>query len=297
MFHKHNLMLLSLAVCAAANISLHGFAAEPNDTFETATVLPAGTLSVSDSLEGGESLPDTYLGFFADDTFPLPPLDEDDDSSPLGNGLADALFDIPVNADGSIPLAVTGCCDDFEGSHSEEGDYALFVDVYDSSGLFLESFDEESFLSPGVVDEFPFSDPAWIGGTFDAVIDNTVGFEPGPDPVDFFVFTGLTPGLTFEAEIREGDFDPILAQLDAAGDLVAIDDDMGEGLLSLLEGTVPANGELVFAVTGFDDFELLGLHSQTGEYALTVSLVPEPGSMALFGVGLTLLFPRRSIAN
>ena len=93
----------------------------------------------------------------------------------MGDGLADAIFDISVNDDGSIPLAVTGCCDDFDETHSEEGDYELFVDVFDATGAMIDSFSTKSTLAQGQTDQFPFSDPAWIGGTFTALIDNTVG--------------------------------------------------------------------------------------------------------------------------
>ena len=195
----------SLFISAAVAVIFAGYslapavAAEPNDSFADRTTLPAGTLTLSDTIDGGGSgdAPDTYLGFFSDDTFPLPPLAEDDDSSPVGDGLADAISDISVNADGSIPLAVTGCCDDFDGSHTEEGDNELFVDVFDVTGAMIDSFSTKSTLAQGQIDQFPFSNPAWIGGTFAALIDNTVGSGGGgTDPLDYWVFTGLTPGAS-----------------------------------------------------------------------------------------------------
>ena len=87
--------LKSFALTAMACILLSGSyspadAAEPNDAFADATVLAPGTWTVADSIEGGSPAPDTYLGFFADDTFPLPALAMDDDSSPLGDGFGDA---------------------------------------------------------------------------------------------------------------------------------------------------------------------------------------------------------------
>ncbi|MEM8946238.1 MAG: PEP-CTERM sorting domain-containing protein [Planctomycetota bacterium] len=254
-------------------------AAEPNDDFLDATVLSPGTLMVSDSLEGGTGAPDTNLGFFADDTFTLPALEVDDDSSPLGNGLADALFDIPVNDDGSIPLAVTGCCDDFDGSHDEEGGYELLVDVFDAGGSLIDSFAAGGFLIPGIVDEFDFADPTWIGGTFDAVIDNTVGPVDGVDPLDFWVFTGLVPGSMYEAEITDGDFDSILAWFAPDGTPLDIDDDDGFDLLSKLLVEASPTGEVHLAVTGFDDFAVIGLHPEAGDYELTLTRVPEPATV------------------
>jgi hypothetical protein len=263
-------------------------ATEPNDSFGDATVLAAGTAAIADTLEGatGGPFPDTYLGFFVDDTFSVPPLAEDDDSSPLGDGLADALFGIDVNPDGSIPLAVTGCCDDFDGTHSQEGDYELIVDVFDSTGAFLESYGALSTLLPGIVDEFPAADPAWIGGTFDVIIDNTVSAIPGTDPLDFWVFTGLTPGATYVAKIDAADFDTLLGVFDSGGALVATDDDGGDGLLSLLEVTANGSGEIYLAVSGYPDFGLVGLHFEAGSYDLSVSLIPEPSSLAALLIGL-----------
>lgn len=297
MSRNNSLVLSAIATIFATVFLSSANAAEPNDTFAEATVLPSGTLTVSDTLEGGEPVPDTYLGFFADDTFPLPPLEEDDDSSPLGDGLADALFGIPVNADGSIPLAVTGCCDDFDGSHGEEGDYELFVDVFDAGGSLIDSFSTTSTLFPGVVDEFPFADPAWVGGTFDALIDNTIGFVPGLDPIDYWVFTGLTPGTDYVAEITDGDFDTILGVLASDGSLIDTDDDGGLDLLSLVEFSVPASGEVTLAVTGFDDFDLEGLHSEFGFYDLSVSIaVPEPTSLVslIAGLATCMCYRRRN---
>ncbi len=285
---RNNSLVLSAIVTILATVFLSvASATEPNDTFAEATVLSFGTLTVSDTLEGGEPSPDTYLGFFADDTFPLPPLEEDDDSSPIGDGFADAFFGLPVNADGSIPLAVTGCCDDFDGSHGEEGDYELFVDVFDAGGLLMDSFSTTSTLFPGVIDEFPFADAAWVGGTFDVIIDNTIGFVPGDDPIDYWVFTGLTPGTEYVAEITGSDFDPILALLAADGSVIETDDDDGVGLLSLLGFLVPASGEVTLAVTGFADFDLEELHSEVGFYDLSLSIaVPEPTTVVSLIVGL-----------
>ncbi|MGI9427417.1 MAG: hypothetical protein ACR2NM_02085 [Bythopirellula sp.] len=293
MSHAKSFSLLIASWCSVFFLVSTSLATEPNDSFGDATVLAAGTVAVSDTLAGdtGGPFPDTYLGFFADDTFSVPPLAEDDDSSPLGDGLADALFGIDVNPDGSIPLAVTGCCDDFDGSHFEEGDYELIVDVFDSTGAFIESVGALSTLLPGVVDEFPFADPAWIGGSFDASIDNTISAIPGTDPLDFWVFAGLTPGATYVAEIVDADFDTLLGEFDAGGALVATDDDGGVGLLSLLEVTADGSGEVYLAVTGYPDFGLVGLHFEAGSYDLSVTLIPEPSTLAGLLVVLVAIAP------
>ncbi|QDT01432.1 hypothetical protein [Adhaeretor mobilis] len=282
--------LAALLLSALCTIST-GYGAEPNDDFGSATVLGPGVISVLDSLEGFPS-PDTYLGAFADDTFSLPTLDEDDDSSPLGDGLGSGIFGVGVNADGSIHLAVTGCCDDFDGTHSEDGDYELFVEVFDAGGAPLDSFSVPESLTPGELDTFSFDDPTWVGGFFDAITDNALGL--GTDPLDYWRFTGLTPGESFVAETSDTDFgipfDTMLAWVDEFGDIIVLDDDGaggGDGLKSRVMGTVPASGEVVLAVTGYSDFDLFGEHGEIGDYELTIfEGVPEPSTLLLATVCL-----------
>jgi hypothetical protein len=99
---------------------------------------------------------------------------------------------------------------------------------------------------------------------------NTVEGSLSPGDTDFFTFSGLDAGSPFSAEITSGSFDSILGFLDDSGNILATDDDSGEGLLSLLSGTVPASGRLNLGVTGYADFGLTGAHSQSGSYTLSV---------------------------
>lgn len=245
-------------------------AVEPNDTFLTSTVLPAGTLSVSDELT--VSLPpDTLLGiqdhlgqvYYVDDDF-----------SPIGSGTASGVENIQTNS-GSINFLVTGFGDDgFVGSHSESGSYRVFVDVYDLFGDPLDSFQEDRTLEPGVVHEFTFSNFEWIGGTCDVYIDNTVGGSGGSD-VDFFTFTGLTPGVSFTAQTLAPELptaDAVMAWFGAGGVQLAFDDDSGENLMSLISGVVPESGELTFAVSGVGDNNFIGEHGEEFSYELSITL-------------------------
>ena len=61
----------AVAVIFACGSPATATAAEPNDTFAEATILPLGTLTLSDTIDGGGTgdAPDTYLGFFSDDLF------------------------------------------------------------------------------------------------------------------------------------------------------------------------------------------------------------------------------------
>lgn len=292
------LFLTAAAVLTAASTGR----AEPNEDFFDATELAPGVTEVSGEIFGSpefDLVADTTLGAF-DEFGDL--IEADDDSSDFGTGTGSGLFGIPVNADGSIDLAVSGFEDfDFDGidddsgfDHTQEGEYDLIIDVFDASGGFIDFIDDFGALETGAVDGYFFSDPAWIGGTFDAQIDNfPFGvFEPGD--VDFYRFTDLPAGFLFVAEVTEGDFDSILGLFDdETGAPLDIDDDGGEDLLSAIVGIVPDSGELVLAVTGFEDFSFIGAHEESGAYTLTVFVIPEPSTLALGCCAALAALPRR----
>lgn len=256
-----NCLLLGICLATAK-------ATEPNDTFNNATVLPAGTLSVAEELAAAPA-PDTLLGargFFGDIS------QVDDDSSPEGDGRASALYGVPTNR-GTVAFSITGFGDDgFVGSHSESGGYEANVVVYDFFGDPVDDFVIESVLNPGAVDDYDFSDFNYLNGSYDVVINNLVNL--GGD-VDFFSFSGLSPGANFTAETFDPDLsgvDTFLGWFSASGSLLEVDDDGGVGVLSKISGVVPANGTLTFAVTGFPDELFDGSHSQTGGYELRVDM-------------------------
>jgi hypothetical protein len=100
-----------------------------------------------------------------------------------------------------------------------------------------------------------------------------------------FTFFG-DPGTAFVAEVTAGDFDSVLGLRNSAGVILGTDDDSGAGLLSLIFGTVPADGRFDIVVTGFPDFGLTGAHGASGTFRLEVfaTSTPEPSSVVLFGV-------------
>lgn len=252
-------------------------AEEPNDTFAESTILAHGILTVSDELEPGPaSFPDTYLGAF--DLFGNV-VEENDDDSIYGDGYASGFSGVPVNAGGEIHFAVTGFEDYFfEGEHFEAGDYVAYVDVYDFFGDLVDSFSVDGTLVPGAVDDYAYSDFNWFNGSYDVNIDNRVALLE--NDLDFFTFTGLTVGASFVAETHsEETVDTILGWFDDQGNLLDLDDDDGEGVLSRLEGIVPTSGQLTLAVTGYDDRQFIGNHSESGFYDLTLTLpgISPPG--------------------
>jgi hypothetical protein len=189
---------------------------------------------------------------------------------------------------------VSGYPDEFFfGDHGEFGDFQVFVDIYDFFGDHVDTFSDVRTLQPGIVEEYSFSNFEWIGGSYDVYIDNTVGSASAAD-VDFYTFTGLTPGASFSAEVTQEvstSFDSILGWFDAAGVLIETDDDDAGNGLSLIEGIVPAGGKLTFAVSGYDDFNFEGAHSEDSTYTLELTLgsaVPEPTTLWLVAMAASV---------
>jgi hypothetical protein len=264
-------VLLSLLVWLFTGVA-SAQATEPNDSFAARTLLSPGVLTVSDVLTPGVlGSPDTLLG--VRDHFGNI-YDVNDDDSPLGNGTASGLAGVPTNS-GDIDFSITGFGDEsFTGSHGEVGDYKVFVDVYDFFGDPVDHLSETHTLQPGQVDNFMYSDFNWNGGSYDVYIDNTVGGVVGGD-IDFFTFQGLTAGAAFTAQTFDptsSGIDTIVGWFNSSGVLVSSDDDGAGGLLSKLEGVVPAGGKLTFAVTGAGDPDFTGKHTEDDPYELRLSL-------------------------
>ncbi len=280
---------LSLAVSSA-------FAADPNNTPGTATILPGGQLVVLDSLDGSAGRPDTILGLFDPSGTTL--LDSDDNGSSLGNNFASQLLDVPIFSDGSIFFKVTGSPDStFVGNHVQNGKYAWFLDVRDPNGQIVpglsQSFANEE-ISPFNQDSIwllpsaspdPLN-PNWVGFTVDMTINNIVGPGTG-DSLDFFTFTGLEPFQEFTATL-DANFPALIALYDGNTRIAtsSIFD-----LVPTLVGTADFLGRVKVGVTGGADSNFTGAHVAVGQFSLEVVpvLVPEPGSIMLLGFGAVLM--------
>lgn len=259
----------ALLVLTAMGTAVHS--TEPNETFATATILSPGVMTVSDTLTVSASFPDTLLGirngFGA--IYAI-----DDDGSPVGDGYASGIGSVPTNS-GSIDFSISGVNDEsFDGSHSEQGQYRVYVDVYDLFDDPIDSFSELRTLAPGVVHDFSFNDFEWLGGSYDVYIDNALALT---SDVDFFTFTGLTPGTQFLARTAHpvsGGVDTLLGLFDSSGVLLESDDDGAGGVLSRINGIVPAGGMLTFAVSGTGDDGFTGSHTEDGSYELRLQIQP-----------------------
>ena len=82
--------------------------------------------------------------------------------------------------------------------------------------------------------------------------------RPAGGDVDYFEVRNLRAGKTLIVDLLSGQFDSVLGIFDASGNLLAVDDDGGLGLLSHIELEVPANGTYFIAVSAWDDFDFTG---------------------------------------
>jgi hypothetical protein len=104
-------------------------------------------------------------------------------------------------------------------------------------------------LQPGVVHDFQFVVEDPLGDNYDVF---TAPIEGGIGDLDFFTFTGLTAGSSFNIQTIDTDDDNIdtyLGWFDGSGGLIEANDDIDfeAGIYqSMLSGIVPANGQLTF---------------------------------------------------
>jgi hypothetical protein len=77
------------------------------------------------------------------------------------------------------------------------------------------------------------------------------------------------------------DPDTVLGFFDPGGGLIVSDDDGGPGLGSAVGHVAAFAGTYFIGVTGFPDFGFAGGHTESGRYALTVSIVPAPGALSM----------------
>lgn len=96
-----------------------------------------------------------------------------------------------------------------------------------------------------------------------------------------YVIANQTAGETFVAwidnDLATNTFSPdtLLSNFDEASNIISTNDDsspIGDGFASSIIGEVNQQGNINLAVTGYNDFDFLGNHTQSGDYSLFVSL-------------------------
>lgn len=111
--------------------------------------------------------------------------------------------------------------------------------------------------------------------------------------VQLFAGETFTAVATPTDNTQYTDPDTRMALIGPGGGIVQENDDSGPGFGSLVQFFVVIPGTYHVVVSGFSDFNYNGAHTQDGTYALTVSAVPEPATMAVLGLGLAAMLRRR----
>ncbi len=287
--HLLTILLTAPAVMAAALVAR---ASEPNNSPSSATMLPAGQLSVTDLLTGDTGRPDTILGHFNPSFTTM--LGSDDNSSTLGDGKASEMMGVPLYSNGSAYFRVTGSDDElFTKNHMQSGRYSITFNVHDPLGNLVpdKSFTEFEDVTPHELDnvwinpsspEPGYSD--WTGFTVDAVINNVIGPGTG-DSLDFFTFTGFQAFQPFTVQLTNAEFVGLIGWYSESNSLLEVSNPADS--LPTLSGVADSSGHVTIGVTGMGDINFLGEHSQVGQY--TLAFVPEPSAGVAMAIGAVLM--------
>lgn len=112
-----------------------------------------------------------------------------------------------------------------------------------------------------------------------ASVGNYTEIEPAGADVDFYRFSANAGDLLI-AEILSGGIDTIIVLADAGGNVIAVDDDGGAGLLSRFVAPVPATGTYYLGVTTYPDVTFVGAGAGEGRYVLSVNVASGPQPIA-----------------
>lgn len=162
------------------------------------------------------------------------------DVSPTGNYAPAMRGTVPTS--GTLRFKVTGASDyNFDGSE----------EYYDDLG-----------------NEVP-GEPHYAEGdyTFSVVTGDT----DIQGDVDFFTLTNMTPGDIFSVSAFLSEYGVRLAWFADNGTMVGTSNYSDFTYTEAISGIVPSSGTVHIAVSGYDDYEFTGNHSNPGEYLLKVS--------------------------
>ncbi|MEM9218434.1 MAG: hypothetical protein AAGD25_29345 [Cyanobacteria bacterium P01_F01_bin.150] len=162
------------------------------------------------------------------------------DVSPTGN-YAPAMRGI-VPEDGTLRFKVTGSSDyNFDGTE--------------------EYYDERGNEVPG--------EPHYAEG--DYTFSLLTGRTDIKGDIDFFTLTNMTPGDIFSVSAFLSEYGVRLAWFADDGTIVSASNYSDLTYTETVSGIVPSSGNIHIAVSGYDDYEFTGSHSNPGEYLLKVS--------------------------
>lgn len=103
-------------------------------------------------------------------------------------------------------------------------------------------------------------------------IERYTEIRPTGGDIDWFRVS-LTAGTNLLAEIKTGQMDSLMALFDSSGNLVAVDDDSGVGLLSRFAAPISATGDYYLVITTFPDVDLTGAGESGGRYVLDLQTI------------------------
>lgn len=148
----------------------------------------------------------------------------------------------------------------FTGDNDLAG-YSLKFSNLDKT--FEDGFEPNNSLAEATARTLPFN-----------TLDDFTTIDPVGNDVDYFSFSA-EGGTTLVCEVVAGGLDSLVGLFDATnGNLLAVDDDGGAGLLSKLVFPVPADGDFALAVTTFNDSDFNGDGNTGGRYVLDCAAIP-----------------------
>ena len=218
---------------------------------------------------------------------------------------------------------------DYDSSQDLTGEFAGGIDPGSSSWQveFFDEFDDTNTGDANPNNDSPFDSQStnvdMIFEAYSEVVDTIGDFDLGslsigdtnnsigefalPSLYDTYTITLNEEGLfTFFVDEDPGGFvgtniDTEIGIFDSAGNVIAEDDDRGNGLYSGIFDLQLAAGDYTLAVAphldgaSFENDFVVNPGTLTGDYVISASLVsiPEPGTMALLGFGCIGLMANR----
>lgn len=156
----------------------------------------------------------------------------------------------------------------------DAGDYVIRVSALEEGeGLYT--------LAVADAPPAPAAKPISVGDTVEAELGESSGLNDEGQSAEFYRFAA-SAGQTVAIEMGSKDFDTHLTLRNAAGDLIAEDDDgAGSGTDSRISVTLENAGEYVIEARAFDDDE-------TGRFTLKLSEIAPPPPPAAIQFGQTV---------
>ncbi len=140
---------------------------------------------------------------------------------------------------------------------------------FNAPNAFRDTFEKNDSFGSAKPIHLPFNSGDRRG---DSMITRYTEIFPVGADVDWFRFAA-DGGTTLLAEVKTGGLDSYIGLFDAAGNLLAADDDNGVGLLSKLQFPLSASGIYRIAVTSFPDPDFSGDGGSGGRYVLDVKTI------------------------